>query len=328
MYSFGYAQIQTLPEEITGLTTPKKQARMNTYSNKPFWIGTGGYPHIHFDSSDNHKIGIGVGHKSGGTVLSPLKFTEHAKVHIRHEGGSGSEFQNQKGPHLLLDEATSEYPAVVRFRQSTLETTGPGGGGAEIMTPGDRYWDIRGFANGATPSSDAFRIINSGLSEDMVNIDGNGDFKFEGVGNPRIQLKGPATAGFIGLELGVSGVGANGGKIWYYPINDEIQIFSGSDRTLSINNGFVKLGSNSSAPKIKTWLGTVTTSTTAGVGLNYGFLPATEDKILAISCMITGADGVTGQIYAFSIDGTTISFESLGSNYLGKEIRMFVTYTE
>ncbi|SOE23865.1 hypothetical protein SAMN06298216_4242 [Spirosomataceae bacterium TFI 002] len=322
-----FSQVYVGPEEIISPAMPKKQAKLTSSNNKPYWIGVGGYPHIHLDSSSNHKIGIGVGHKSGNTFLHQTIFTEHAKVHIRHEGGPGSDFQNQKGPHLLLDESTADNPAVIRFRQSTLETT-PTSGGAEKMTPGLRHWDIRAFANGESLGQDEFRILNSGATEDLVNIDGDGQFTFTGEGNTLMELKGPASSdNLIKFEFGKAG-STNGGKIWYNPINNRIQFLTGSKRSLELDDGLVKIGSDVKAPKIKTWFETVTTSTTAGVGLNYAFLPAPEDKILSVSCMITGEDGVTGQIYAFSIDGTTISFESFGSNYLGKEIRMFVTYTE
>lgn len=330
-----FGQIEIVPEKST-ITPIKNQARIRSSENKPFWIGTGGSPTIHFDSSENHKIGIGVGHKSGGAAFSPTIFTEHAKVHIRHEGGPGSEFQNQKGPHLLLDEATAINPAVIRFRQSTLETS-PTSAGAETMTPGARYWDIRGFANGSNPGNDEFRILNSGAAEDLLKISGYGDFTFS-ASNPLLELKGSSTSLYphLSLEFGVSGQ-SNTGKIRYTTDGEVFEFYSGNVKTMTLDNGYVGIGSDVEAPKIKTFFRTINMAIAGGVTTNMTGLPATEGKILSVDIMITNTNGIVvgadskidDSEFLWSINGTTLSLITTALNsslIFGRTARVFITY--
>jgi hypothetical protein len=356
IYSLSNAQIQILPEIVQSVVS-NKQANISS-SGKPYWIGTSGSPHMHLDSGLHHKIGIGVGHKSGNFPTSPIKFEEHAKVHIRHAGGPSSTETAQKGPHLLLDEATSDRSAVIRFRQSTLELSGTFGD-IETITPGARYWDVRGFGNSSILGGDEFRIVNSGATEDLLKIDGDGDFKFSGEGSTRLQIKGPADNNPVKLEFGQVGEASNRGRIWYNNATNVMQVFSDGAASLTIDDGrvgigsvnpgtsklyvdgYTTLGDHAQAPKIKTWLGTANLPTSHNSQTNHNILPVSKERILSCNIMVTNDEGyvvcqnvayIASSYFFYKIDGTTISLFT-GDNYdssrvIGESARIFVTYTD
>ena len=335
-------------------TLPEAPARIR--SVEPYWIGAK-RPQFHFDTSANAKVGLGAHFALNQLPISETVFFEHAKLHIRHEGGPGSESQNQKGPHLLLDEATADNAAVIRFRQSTI--------GPELMGTtnntlkiGARSWDLRGFANGNTLASDEFRLINSGAQEDLITIDGDGNFKLSGESNTRLEIKGPGDNQPVKLEFGEVGTVANSGRIWYNTGTGVMQVFSEGAASLTIDNGRVGIGSenpgdsklyvdgystlgdHTAAPKIKTWYGQAFLPSSHDGSTNHNILPVAEGRILDVSIMVTNDNGVvvpeasieeTGSYFYYTIDGTTISLKTTtttSSLVLGRLARIFVTYTD
>ncbi|MGR3809767.1 hypothetical protein [Jiulongibacter sp. NS-SX5] len=322
------AQITFSPEEEK--IGVNKTAGVNTSGNKPFWLGTGNYPLIHLDSSQNHKVGIGVGYKSGPGITSPYTFSEHAKLHIRHEGGPGSSLQSQKGPHLLLDEATANGAASIRFRQSTLENSGPAGG--ETLVPGSRYWDLRGFANGANTDEDEFRLINSGSDRDILNIRGSGKFTLTGKGFTMMEIKAPTTMPLATLEFGTVD-SLNSGRIMHFTDAGLMQFQTNNQVGLALEDGYAKIGSDSEAPKIKTWLGTATIADTTGYLTDFVGLPANPDKILDISVMLSYST-IGSLTYAQKYYDIKIYFRNevtIGAapqEHVGKTVKIYVTYTE
>lgn len=351
------AQIEINPENKTSI--PESEAHIKS-DNIPFWLGAG-IPQFHFDTSSNAKVGLGAWHKKNSTLLSPTEYFEHAKLHIRHEGGPGSNFQNQKGPHLLLDESTSDNPAVLRFRQSTI-TTDSSPTGEKSVTPGARSWDLRGFANGASLGGDEFRLTNSGAAQDLVHISGNGDFTLSGDGNTRLEIKGPSDNQPTKLELGAVGESSNGGRLWYNSSTGEMQVFADGAVALTLDagnvgigsvnpgssklyvDGYSTLGDHANTPKIKTWYDTANLPSDYNSVTNHNILPVRAARILSISILVTNDDGQVvppnffeesfDSYYYYTLDGTIISFYTDDSfdvssqKVLGKTARIFVTYTD
>ncbi|KPM49801.1 hypothetical protein [Jiulongibacter sediminis] len=325
------AQITFSPEEEK--IGVNKTAGVNTSGNKPFWLGTGNYPLIHLDSSQNHKVGIGVGYKSGPGITSPYTFSEHAKLHIRHEGGPGSSSQSQKGPHLLLDEATANGAASIRFRQSTLETSGPAGG--ETLVPGSRYWDLRGFANGALIWDDEFRLINSAVSNDLLRVGGNGKFTFSGDGITTLEIKSKADNLTSVISFG-SVDSLNTGNIRHFNTEGVTQFETKGKVALALDNGFAKIGSDPLAPKVKTWLGTGEIADASGNLINFTGLPVDATKILDISVMLSRSITIEGigtfeqtyKLYNVSILNNIVTVGPAGNDEIGEQVRVFVVYME
>lgn len=337
-------------------TLPEAPARIR--SAEPYWIGAK-RPQFHFDTSANAKVGLGTHFPLNQLPISETVFFEHAKLHVRHEGGPGSEFQSQKGPHLLLDEATADNAAVIRFRQSEVEA---GMGITNELTLGARSWDLRGFANGSTLASDEFRLVNSGAQEDLITIDGDGNFKLSGEGNTRLEIKGPSDNQPVKLEFGEVGMAANSGRIWYNTSTGVMQVFSNGVASLTIDegrvgigsenpgdsklyvDGYSRLGDHGNAPKIKTWYGQAFLPSNFNGVTNHNILPVNQSRILSVSIMVTNDEGLTvppnffeesyDSYYYYTIDGTTISLytddaiDVSSQDVLGKLARIFVTYTD
>lgn len=259
LFSFGLsAQISIQPEEPL-LNEAIRSARINSSNNKPFWIGTGSYANINLDSSTYHKVGIGTQYDFN---LGSRKFVNHAKLHIRHIGSTGSEFNTQAGPHLLLDEGTSDRSAVVRFRQSIIEDADPIKPGIqETITPGARYWDIRGFANSDNPSpglGDFLNFVHSGQTEPVMSLRGGSGRVGIGTENPlnKLHVAGDARikpesgsdailyldALFGAIHMGFSG---SAGKIINNEVSNSMLFYTDDDQfAMHLSTGKVKLGSD------------------------------------------------------------------------------------
>ncbi|MCP9768331.1 hypothetical protein EGI22_10435 [Lacihabitans sp. LS3-19] len=287
---------------------------------------------IHFDSSQYNKVGIGVGFKEENTNSSPYLFEEHAKLHIRHIGGTGSNVTNQKGPHLLLDEATADRVAVIRFRQSTIETNELG---KNSLVPGARYWDIRGFANSTSPIppwGDEMLFVNSGLDVPVLSLAGtasvginkqvpestlhvNGDALIQNEISPisTLIVRGTSTSS---IELGESGQTTGYGEISYDMDSDALSIWTNKDKfglkmkdnkvaiggnssfnpnsTLDVH-GFTNLGENS--PKIKTELLNIIMPSAASATSVYSILPVDASKIIRIEIIVEDDDVSPSRFY-------------------------------
>jgi hypothetical protein len=331
---FSFGQIQIDPETSSVDPLPNRQAKIKSSDNKPYWIGTGGYPHFHLDSSGNHKVGIGVGFKSTNTPFSPLSFTEHAKVHIRHEGGTGNLKQGSKGPQLLLDESTADHSAVLRFRQSTIATDGEG---FNEIIPGARYWDIRGFANSTSPVipwGDELLFINSALINPVLSIAGTGaigvnkqvpERTLHVNGNSLIQSEDfPNTTFEIKsnenslLQFGEVGLTTGFGEIKYETESDAMTISTNGgefgvkikDNKLAVGgstsfnptsaldvHGYTQLGE--SAPKIKMETLNIVFPGSNNAALNYT-LPVDASKIIHLEIIVEDNDVSPSKYYSAS----------------------------
>ncbi|SOE23864.1 hypothetical protein SAMN06298216_4241 [Spirosomataceae bacterium TFI 002] len=327
--TFGQIEIEAEKKAMEPL--PNRQAKIKSSDNKPFWIGTGGHAHIHLDSSSNHKVGIGVGVNSTSNPAAPIGFTEHAKLHIRHKGGVGSQLQASKGPHLLLDEATANRSAILRFRQSTIESDEDG---LNQMVPGARYWDIRGFANSTNPVvpwGDELLFINSGLELPVLSIAGTGAIGInKQVPERSLHVNGGAliqndlfadskleikASSFAILELGEKGSNLGYGEI-KYEIGSDAMIFNtdGGDFGIKIKDNKLAVGGNTSfnptstldvhgysqlgesAPKIKMEELSIVMPPANSVAQSYT-LPVDASKILNLVVVVEDDDAIPVRYY-------------------------------
>lgn len=334
-----YAQVEIVPEKNSPLVGLRNQAFISSENAKPYWIGIGNNPIIHLDSSENYKVGIGTNYKKQGLIFTPWSFVERAKVHIRHEGGSG-EFQNQKGPHLLLDEATADRSAAIRFRQSTILESSSPGGALYTYEPGARYWDVLGFANGVNTSFDNFRIKNSGNPHDLFELNGTGNMFLRGEGSTKLALLSSNTTGVIRVDMGET-TGVPKGQIAYSLSTNHMEFKTNTATALELSDdGFVSIGSDAAAPNIKTWYGTITLSSTAGVTTNI-LLPSGLNKsdVLSIKVMVTNTLGnvveanndISDCALSWTLNNNTLSLKTdniFSSLILGRQARVFVIYKD
>lgn len=321
---FATAQIEIRPAGSLGFDP--FTANINGEKNKPFWIGVGSHPHIYLDSSANHKVGIGSAIKA---PLGTFKHNYHAKLHVRHIGGPGSNFNTQAGPHLLLDEATSASPSVLRFRQSTTTTSGVGAFAEETLVIGSRYWDIRGFANSSSTTAeglgDFLDFINSGsltpepilslrggtgrvgINTDnplsRLHVIGDGRFSPTSNGEANVILDGLINS----IKMGSSG---QQGIISYETVSHGMRFSTDnnlegmrlSDNKLKVGShatpeatldvdGFSILGDSPSAPKIKTWYGEAYLPANLNAVSNHNILPVQGNKILSCQVMVSDTFG-------------------------------------
>ncbi|KPM47680.1 hypothetical protein [Jiulongibacter sediminis] len=353
------AQIQIQPDDVQELQEGDFDitAGINSTSNRPYWIGVSSYPHLYLGSGTHHKVGIGVGLPQHGYPGAPQHFDVHAKLHVRHDGGTGSDSPTVKGPHLLLDETNPSENAILRFRQS--ENISNLYNGSDI-SPGRSWWDLRGYANGSSLGQDEFRLINKDASEDLFNISGDGNFKFTGESITHFELKAHPGNNPIKLEFGEVGTVSNGGRLWYNNSNGVMQVFAGGAASLvldagnvgvgSVNpgdsklyvDGYSTLGDHAQAPKIKTWYGEAYLPNSSNGVTNHSILPVDGGRILSCSVMVTNDKGevvppnldleIEDSYYYYKIDGTTISLFTTAYNFSwavqGNLARIFITYTD
>lgn len=351
--SSSYSQIQTSPEKLLNVNFPWQQASITTSNNKPFWLGTGEVPSIHLDSNQHHKVGIGVGFKSHTNPLSAYIFEEHAKLHIRHEGGVANLNTSNKGPQLLLDEATADKSAILRFRQSTIVSDETGN---YSMLPGARYWDIRGFANSTNPVipwGDELLFINSGLPDPIMTLAGNGalginkqapERSLHVNGDALIQnelgtkstvlVRGTSTAA---LQLGQTNLTTGYGEISYDNASDAITINTNqNDFGLKIIDNKVAIGGSSAfnpssaldvhgfsslgefAPKIKMQELSLTMPAANGVTTVYNILPVDASKILNIKIIVEDNEVSPSDFYTADgfVPGARFTYKMTGTSLI------------
>jgi hypothetical protein len=329
------AQIQIEPEEPYVQSADQFQAHINTIKKKPFYLGTGFYPSFHLDSSSQNKIGIGVGYRYSTILPSPWVFEEHAKLHIRHRSGLGNTATSQRGPHLVLDESTADNPAILRFRQSTIETVGD----LNVLQPGLQYWDIRGFANAnlAEPGwGDELLFINSAIAvpvlsltgyswvginkqvpERTLHVNGDGLFQNELLSKSTVLIRGVNTSS---VQFGESGSTSGFGEINYDMASDAMSFLTNNgdfglkimDNKVAIGgavsfnpsasldvHGFTSLGEN--APKIKMVELSFIMPAANSVTEAFDILPVDASKILHLSIIVEN-DDVSPSVF-FTADG-------------------------
>lgn len=316
---FSVAQIELNPSGSKNGST--YSANLDGIGNRPYWLGVGGYPHIYLDSSVFHKVGLGT------SLIAPnstRNHNYHAKLHIRHSGGLVSNQNNSAGPHLLLDEATSNFPAVLRFRQSIISSTGIGPTLNETLVPSARYWDIRGFANAINSNNDIMTFYNSGNSHDTFSLSANGEMTLTNSSSPKLVLKYNSYNNSSKIEFGEIGQSINEGRIWY--VDRNLEFYSNSIKGLSIGpHGHVSIGSDPLAPKIKTWLNTINLPLSPGMAVLQ--LPTLGVNIISVNITVRKDNneivGITDWVINNSQDlviPTTIS----GTG--GQTATVYVTY--
>ncbi|AWV98754.1 hypothetical protein [Arcticibacterium luteifluviistationis] len=145
------------------------QMFLGTDNDRPAVFGVDNEAVMIIDPSYGN-IGVNTSFYTGNTLYYPT----HAKFHIRTTS-TGSNDGSGQGPQLLLDESSTTGYARLRFRNSSLVTTGFTQTGTEIneLQGFRRYWDVAAFGGGDSEGEDKLNFFHSGFGNAM-SIIGNG----------------------------------------------------------------------------------------------------------------------------------------------------------
>jgi hypothetical protein len=142
--------------------------------------------------------------------------------------------------------------------------------------------------------------------------------------NPQIIIKNTSASSLKKIEFGEVGIASNGGRIWYS--NNNMDFYANGIRSLKLNNqGFVRVGSDASAPEIKTWFNTVDMP---NLVIQPGLLtlPADEENILSVKIMYTQSNGTVSEVSAWDITSASVLGIVNNASIAGRTLRVFVIY--